>query len=253
MFIVRIIVNALIMAVEVAAIVGVAYLGFAYPLVFASVTAALALALGLGLEYARLKNELPFYFDRPMPKTSMLLSVVAFGEAASKALLAGVVAVLTVSGTDRTRLLYEAIVFAVTLYVAVNMLRWLAHGVGARPARWGYFRIAPPLGLVFSLGLTALVVLGLMSSPSLLDIGKKAILETAPRPTLAQASELLFLFKQWFDGTIVAVLSGLVGPTTAKILGIFLSVNVLSGFVIAVYAVVITEVALALEDRLLPG
>lgn len=253
MFIVRIVVNALIMAFEIAAIVGVAYVGFAHPLVFASVTGALALSLGLGMEYVRLKHELPFYFDRPMPKTSLLLSLVAFGEAATKALLAGVVAVLTFSGTDRNRLLYEAVVFAVTLYVAVNVLRWLAHGLGARPARWGYFRIAPPMGLVFSLGLTGLVILGLMSSPSLLDIGKKAILETAARPTLAQASELLFLFKQWFDTTIVAVLAGLVGPAAAKILGIFLSVNVLSGFVIAIYAVIITEVVLALEDRLLPG
>jgi uncharacterized membrane protein len=61
----RIIFNAILMALELAAIAGVAWLGLQSPLLFAGVTAALALAVGAGLEIARLKNEMPFYFDRP--------------------------------------------------------------------------------------------------------------------------------------------------------------------------------------------
>ena len=61
----RIIFNAIIMLAELAAIAGVAWLGFHYPLIFAGLTFALSLALGIALEIARLKNEMPFYFDRP--------------------------------------------------------------------------------------------------------------------------------------------------------------------------------------------
>ena len=60
----HIIFNAIAMLAELAAIAGVAWFGFSYPLLFAGVTALTALTLGIALEIARLKNEFPFYFDR---------------------------------------------------------------------------------------------------------------------------------------------------------------------------------------------
>jgi hypothetical protein len=165
--------------------------------------------------------------------------------------LAGVVALLAFSGTDQTRIAYHAIVFAIALYLGVQLLRWLAHRVGARPTRWGFFRLAAPLGLLFSLGLTGLVLLGYDQPATLLEISRRAVLETAARPSLAQASELLFVFKQWFDETIVQVLARFMSRDAARVAGFVLSVNVLTGFVLALYASVIAGLVLAVEDRVL--
>ena len=89
----RIIFNAIFMALELAAIAGVAWLGLHSPLLFAAVTASLALALGIGLEIARLKNEMPFYFDRPPSsptgKLNMFTVLVGSTEAIVKALGTG--------------------------------------------------------------------------------------------------------------------------------------------------------------------
>ena len=71
--------NAIIMAAEIAAVIAAAWLGFAHPLIFAGVTAVLALALGLALEVGRLRNELPFYFEGRAPGSrALFVPVVAF-------------------------------------------------------------------------------------------------------------------------------------------------------------------------------
>ncbi len=62
MIVLRILVNALIMAGEIAAVAGVAALGYHYPFHLRRHHGGLAFVLGLRLEVARLRYELPFYF-----------------------------------------------------------------------------------------------------------------------------------------------------------------------------------------------
>lgn len=243
MFLVRILANAIVMALEVAAIAGVAVLAFYYPMVFAAVTAVLALLLGLNLERARLANELTFYFGGTRKTLSVLGTGVALVEASVKALLAGLVALLAFSGTDKDRLMVVAIVFAVCTFAGTSMLRRLRISFGAVPSRWGYFRLAAPLGLLYSAALASLPVL------SLSTLLQKMVLEMPSRPSLGQASEMLFLLKQKFDELVVTMLTVLLGrQDLAQIAGILVSVNVLTGFVIAIYAVVIAEAVRRLED-----
>ena len=64
MFIVRFIANTVIFAIELAAVVGVAWLGWRYPMALAALAGALSLVMGLWLERARIRNELGFYFGR---------------------------------------------------------------------------------------------------------------------------------------------------------------------------------------------
>ena len=64
MLIIRFIVNLVILALELAAVAGVAWLGWRYPMALAALAAVLALGMGLALEQARLKNEIGFYFGR---------------------------------------------------------------------------------------------------------------------------------------------------------------------------------------------
>ncbi|MGD9783768.1 MAG: hypothetical protein AB7U49_03680, partial [Hyphomicrobiaceae bacterium] len=165
--------------------------------------------------------------------------------------VAGLIALVTFSGTDKDRLFLIAIVFAATVYLGSAQLRFLAVRLEAWPSRWGYFRLAPPLGLLFALGVAALGSVGLVKTPGLSDLGRTILFETPSRPTLEQASELLFQLKLYIDGVIVKLLSTVVGTDWANSIGVIVSVNVLTGFVAAVYAVIIAEAVVGTEDRLL--
>lgn len=238
-----VIINGLIMALELAAIAGVAWTGLNFPLVFAGVTAALALGLGVSLEIARLKNEFPFYFDRVPGRAVIFAGLVGSLEAFVKALLAGVVGLLTFLGTDHVRLTSVAVIFGVCLFAGVAMVRWLTHRLKARPLRWGYFRLAAPLGLLYSAGLSFL------PAPGFSELAKRAAFDMPAKPSLEQASEFLFLLKQTFDDIVERMLNWIFDPAIAKAIGAVVSVNMLSGFVLAIYAVVIADAVRRMEDK----
>jgi hypothetical protein len=247
MILVRILVNAVIMLLELAAICAIAWCGWRYPVPFALVTAALGFGLGVSLERARLANEIGFYLEEGHPRRPLLIGSVALAEAATKGLIGGVAALLTFSGTDSARLVWVAIVFAACLFAGTSLLRGLRLGLGARPLRWGYFRLSAPLGMLFSAGIAALVIAHLLPSTSLGDLSKRLLLDTPARPSIPQASELLFLFKQYFDEVIVSLLASVVGRDWAALLGVLLSVNMLTGFVVALYAMLIAEAVRQME------
>lgn len=235
--------NGLIMALELAAIAAVAWCGYHFPLFFAAGTALIALVMGARLEYARIQNEIPFYFDRVPGRAMVLAWLVAGGESLVKALLAGVVALLTFLGTDADRLALVAAIFAFTLFLGVQLVRWLTHRFKARPLRWGYFRLAAPLGLVFSVGQSFL------EAPGFTELARRITFDLPDRPTMQQASEFLFLLKQTFDDVVERMLTWVFDPGVAQILASVVSVNMLSGFVLSIYAVLIAEAGRRMENR----
>lgn len=247
----KIIANGLIMAAEIAAVAAVAWFAWQFPFLFAAASAALAFALGLGLEVARLRNELPFYFGNDARGRGLLVPVIGVLEALFKGVIAGFAAILTFAGTDHDRLFWVALAFGVTVYAGAAMLRMLSINFDARPLRWGFFRLAPALGLLFSLGLGALVSGGFIPALSANDIGWKMVFDLPARPSLEQVSELFFQLKQAFDGFVVAILSTLMPSAWASAMGIVVSVNVLAGFVAALYAAAIASVVRGAESRIL--
>jgi hypothetical protein len=251
MIVFRIVLNGVIMAAEIAAIVAVAAFGYQHPFVFAAATAALSFVLGLRLEAARLRNELPFYFRGGALKRFVLVPIVGSVEAAFKAVLAGVAALFTFSGTNMDRLYWVAVVFGLTVYAGSSLLRFLSLRLDAYPSRWGYFRLAPPLGLLFSAGLAGLAAWGLVAAPSVSDIGWKIVWELPQKPSVEQVSELFFQLKQAFDDFIVTLVSTVMSREWAKVVGIVVSVNVLTGFVASVYASVVAAAVRGAEDALL--
>ena len=251
MIVLRILINGLIMAGELAAVAGVAAFGYHHPFLFAGATVALSLALGLRLEVARLRYELPFYFGGLVRPSALLTALVGLLEAAFKGVLAGVAALFTFAGTDRDRLFWVAVLFAVCIYLGAGLLRVLSLKADALPMRWGYFRLAPPLGLLFSSGLALLGAAAVLPSTSVPDIGWRILFDMPARPSVEQVSELLFQLKQAFDDFIVTVLSAVLDRQWARLAGIVISVNVLSGFVSALYASLIAAGVRASEDALL--
>jgi len=244
MIVLRVFVNLLILTAEIGAIIAIAWVGLHYPLPFAASTAGLALLTGLWLEHARLKHELPFYFRSGWTGSGLWVRLVSFLDALVKSILAGMMALLTFSGTDPERLSWVAIVFAIVLFAGVSLLRRLSISLAAQPSRWGYFRLAAPLGLLFSFALSFLPEL------SFADIGLTILLDLPERPTINQASEVLFILKQKFDALITALLSGYMPPDVARFASALLSVNILTGFVIALYAMTIASVVRWIETRI---
>lgn len=250
MIVLRILLNGVIMAAEMAAVAAVAWFGYTYPFLFAAVTAALSFVLGLRLETRRLAFELPFYFEGARAPRLLLVGVVGTVEALMKGVLAGLAALFTFAGTDSTRLLWVAVVFGLTVYAGASALRSLSVSFRAQPWRWGYFRLAPPLGLAFSAGIAALAAVGMLGAASVGEIGWKLVWELPQKPSVSQVSELFFQLKQAFDEFIVTVLSQVLSPEWARLAGIVVSVNVLTGFVASVYATVIAAVVRTAEEGL---
>lgn len=250
MKILRILGNGLIILGEIGAAAAVAWLGYTAPFAFAALSAVLALLLGLMLEAKRLRNELPFYFGAGRSPTAWLVPVVGLLEAAMKGLLAGVAAIFTFAGTDSGRLFWVAVLFGLTVYAGSSLLRVLSIKFDALPARWGFFRLASPLGLLYSAGIAMLGASAIITASSVPDIGWKIIWDMPANPSIAQVSELVFQLKQAFDDFVVRVLSVPIGETAARLAGIAVSVNVLAGFVAALYASLIAGAVRGAEQRL---
>ena len=251
MAVLRILANALIMAAEIAAVIGVAAFGYYYPFIFAGVTAALSFLLGLNLETARLRYELPFYFGGLFKPSAVLTALVGFVEALFKGVLAGVAALFTFAGTNADRLFWVSILFGVCIYAGASALRLLSIRGEALPLRWGYFRLAPLLGLLFSAGVAVLAALAVVPPANVADIGWKIIFELPPQPSIEQVSELFFQIKQAFDDFVVTVLTSVMDERWARVAGVVVSINVLSGFVSALYAALIATGVRRAEDAVL--
>ena len=244
----RILINALAMALELGIAAGIAMLAYRLPLMFAALTGIVALVLGARLERARLLNELPFYFGVGTKRSSFMVTTVAVAEALVKAVIAGAVALITVSGTDQNRLYWVAILFGASVYIASAILRWIAIRLGAMPSRWGYFRMAAPFGLLFSVAMGGLTEAKILAPPTYTDLARRLVFDLPKKPNLAEASEMLFLLKQKVDELVLSFLNVFLSPKVAQVVGLLLSVNALAGFLIALYAALIAELVLKLED-----
>jgi hypothetical protein len=104
---------------------------------------------------------------------------------------------------------------------------------------------------LFSAGLALLAAAQILPLANVTGIGWDIIFNTPAEPSVEQVSELFFQLKQAFDEFIVKALAVLVGEEWARLIGVFVSVNVLSGFVTAVYAALIAATVRRSEDTLL--
>lgn len=239
----RVVVNFGIVAVELALVAGIGWLAWQWPLAFTALTFVLALGLGLRLEQQRLAFEMAFYFERAGRLTSLLRLIVGSGEAIMKAVLAAVLALMTFSGTNAGRLQALAAIFAVLVLIGSIILRRATISLGMRPARWGFFRMGPPLGVLVS------IAMSFFPAPSTSAIAWRTFFDLPDRPTLMKLGETLFQVRLWADDMIVRVLATWLGDGGARAAGLILSSNVLTGFLVALYAVAVSEVVRVMEER----
>jgi hypothetical protein len=240
---VRVLGNMLVVLVELALVAAAGMLAWRAPVAFAVLTLLLALGLGLRLEQQRLAHEMPFYFAHTGRWSRALRVGLAGGEAVLKAIVAGGIALVTFSGTELGRLAAMAAIFAGLVLVGSMALRRATLSLGMRPARWGFFRMAVPLGILYSLALSA------FPAPTLGALAWRALFDLPARPSLAQLGETLFHVRLWADDLIVRVIAVWLGADGARLAGLLVSSNVLTGFLVALYAVAVSEVVRHLEER----
>jgi len=116
-------------------------------------------------------------------------------------------------------------------------------------SRWGFFRVAVPLGLVFSTGVALAASLGYIKTTSLADIGRQLVFDLPTKPSVEHISDLLFNLKQYIDSVIAALLANLMPVEWAQVLSLVISVNVFTGFIVAIYALMIAEAVQWVERR----
>ncbi len=234
--------NATIVAVELALVAATGWLAWHNAVWFAALSMVLAFLIGLNLEVKRLTFEMPFYFLRTTRLGQIARALMGSGQALVKALAAGLVALMIFSGTEPQRLQIVAGIFALCVLAGSILLRRLTISFGARPARWGFFRMGLPLGILFS------AALSFFPPPSSLEVARKVLLDLPARPRLAEAGEALFSLRLWIDDLIVRLLANVIGAKWAELAGIILASNILAGFVLALYAVAISEVVRIMEE-----
>lgn len=246
----RIVVNVLALTLELALIFAIAWIGATSPQVFALLTIGVALIVALGLEYARIVYEMPFYFGRRLTGVAAAGAVVwVLLESLFKSLVAGFVALLTFSGTNEDRLFWTAILFAACLLVGTTLLLRVRLNWGELAVRWGYFRLVVPLGFLYSAGVYVLTQAGKLPSAGFGDVAFDATFNLAPRPSIDSASEFLFKLAQATDSLIAGLLQLAIPASYVPVVQIIASTNVLPGFVLAVYTVAIVRVVQGIQGE----
>lgn len=250
---VRIVFNILGLAAELAMIAGIAWLAFTHPWWMAGLTLALAVSMGSVLEWARQRHEYSFYFGDRNAFRLTLAGLLGIGEGLVKAAICTVAVILTFAGNDSERILVLVVIFAVCLFVGTGILRRGYYRYGMRPVRWGYFRLAVPLGVAFSAGVQIAAALGFLTVPSLQGIASSIVFNLPARPSAEQLGDLAFQIRQTIDALVIDVAGRLIGEAYAPIVAVLISVDVLIGFALAVYVVAILEIVLRLEGGRLDG
>ena len=101
--------------------------------------------------------------------------------------------------------------------------------------------MAVPLGIIFS------IAMGFYPPPSTAGLAWQTF-DMPQRPSLERAGELLFNVRLWIDALIYNLISGAIGPEAARVASLFLNSNVLTGFVLAIHAVALSEIVRTLEE-----
>ena len=246
---IRIFLNILGLVTELGLIAVVVWLALNHPWWMAALTTAMTVILGGVLEWARQRHEDSFYFGERNSFRLLLVGMSGVGEGLVKSLAAGVAVILTFSGNDSERILVLTAIFAACLFLGTGILRRGYYYYGVRPLRWGYFRLAMPLGIIFSLCVQSATSLGFLTVPSLQQIAGALIFDLPARPSVEQLSDMAFNIRQTIDALVLDVAGRLLGETYAPIVAVLMSVDVLIGFALSVYVVAILEIVLRLEGE----
>ncbi len=181
----------------------------------------------------------------------MLTGLVGLVEAVFKGVLAGVAALFTFSGTDTDRLFWVAVVFGVCIYAGASLCGCCRSGPRRCPCAGAISAWRRCWGSMFSAGIALLAAAAVLPADKrgrhrLEDHFRSAAAALHRRGERAPVSDQAGVRRLHRDG------AGVLDDRLARLIAILISVNVLSGFVSALYAALIATGVRRAEETLLP-
>lgn len=234
------------------AALGLAFLAKTSVVAFACVAAFAGMIAAVTMERERFLFEFPFYFAKPPGPFAMgYIGVASSFSVLLKTILAGGLAYLFFSGTgvkeSVQRIEITAYAFAISLSIGAFLLAVLQY---QNPAvrRWGYFRLALPLGVLYS----AVMHIWPKSKSFWFwdNIEVQSCLNPSRYKTLGKASDCYFEVSQTIDHIVETVLRGIELPGVkwrlpdwlVEAVAVVGSSNIAMGFVLAPLAVLLIDV-----------
>ncbi|MEN2495147.1 MAG: hypothetical protein TECD_01065 [Hyphomicrobiaceae bacterium hypho_1] len=228
-------------------IVSVTCLALTHPFLLAGITTVSIIIIGCILEWSKQYHEDTFYFNNKNQSRLLISGFVGICDGFVKALSAGFAIILTFTGSDKDRIFVLACIFAMCLFLGTTIIRRGFYIHGMHPIKWGYFRLAVPLGIIFSMGVQFAANFNLIKVPSIQSLAGSLIFDLPEQPNIEDLSDLAFKIRYCIDALIANTASSLLGKIYAPVVAVLISVNILIGFAIAAIVVIILEIVLLIE------
>src|SRR5262249_52799946 len=139
-------------------------------------------------------------------------------------------------GTEWQRIAFAAVAFGGCAALGAWTLRALAATSSVHPARWGYFRLAVLLGVIFS------ATLSMVAQNPLKNIAWKLGEAYWKGLILPQLADVIHGVRAQTDRALAFLFEKALGAEIGAIAGLIVSLDTLQGFAIALYAILIVEV-----------
>ena len=186
------------------------------------------------LELDRNTHEIGFYTEAGLSKSVRRWFVLYAGvEVVVRSAICSILAVLLFSGTEALRINLLAVVFVACVFLGFYLLRVLQRLSSIDVTRWGYVRLSVLLGIVFSVLSTC--VPGIEVG----EIAWKTSKNLMMTLNFKEFAELLYGVVQKVDLFLGWLLQALLGRLIGSLVSLVISVNVLFGFVVFLYALLL--------------
>jgi hypothetical protein len=186
------------------------------------------------IERDRNIHEISFYARGDLPSSiKKWLRYYGIAEVLGRSTVLGILPILLFSGTDNYRIRALALIFTVCVILGYRLLNFIQTRTHIDATRWAYVRLSVALGLLFSV---------ISSNVPGLKLGKlalKTVKVMFTHPSFNEAAELLYGMTYKLNAFVTKILSMIFGDIIAHILGLIISVNIVYGFVAALYSLIL--------------
>lgn len=199
------------------------------------------------IEYEKNRHAIGYFTIGDMPTSARrwLLSY-SFVEVIVRSAIFGILAVLLFSGTDNIRINILALLFTASILAGYYCLRFIQRFAYIDAVRWGYIKLSVVLGVIFSI-LSATV-----PGMKITDIVLNTARGTLRQPSFDEFAELLYGLLSQLNSFITNTLQILFGDFLGWCFSLIISVNVIYGFVVLVYSLLLLRLIpaeLAINSR----
>ena len=186
------------------------------------------------IEYEKNRHAIGYFTIGEMPASARrwLLSY-SFVEVILRSAIFGILAVLLFSGTDSVRINILAVLFTASILAGYYCLRFIQRFAYIDAVRWGYIKLSVILGVIFS------ILSAAIPGMTITDIVLNSARGKLRQHSFDEFAELLYGLLSQLNSFITNTLQILFGGVLGWFFSLIISVNVIYGFVVLVYSLLL--------------